>query len=97
MSLEASTVRVHGPPRLYFEPLKLLDFDNADPDPDFHLNADPDPASKNKAHPCSRAETCVVLFSGDCSDGEQHGAGSQQHGGEQQHLPAGSRTQHRGH
>ncbi len=39
----------------------------------------------------------VMLFSGDSCDGEQHGAGSQQHGGEQQHLPAGSRTQHRGH
>jgi hypothetical protein len=30
-------VSAHGPPRLYFEPLKLLNFD---------LNADPDPAPK---------------------------------------------------
>ncbi len=46
---------VHGPPRLYFKPLKLLIFDfNADPNPAFHSNADPypDPASKNNANPC---------------------------------------------
>jgi hypothetical protein len=40
-------------PRLYFEPLKLLNFYfNADPDPifpAFHSNADPDPASNNNA------------------------------------------------
>ncbi len=41
---------VQGPPRLYFEPPKLLNFDsNADPDPTFRSNADPDPASKNNA------------------------------------------------
>ncbi len=33
---------VHGPTRLYFEPLKFL---NSDPDLAFHSNADPDPAS----------------------------------------------------
>jgi hypothetical protein len=33
--------------RLYFEPLKILNFDcNADPDPAFYSNADPDPASE---------------------------------------------------
>jgi hypothetical protein len=33
-----------GPPRISFEPLKLLSFDfNADPDPAFHSNANPDP------------------------------------------------------
>jgi hypothetical protein len=38
---------VHGPPRLYFEPLKLLNFDfYADTDPDVHFNGDPDPVSK---------------------------------------------------
>jgi ABC-type bacteriocin/lantibiotic exporter with double-glycine peptidase domain len=38
---------VHGPPRLHFEPLKLLSFDvNADPDSAFPFNADPDPSSK---------------------------------------------------
>ncbi len=43
-------MRVHGPPWLYFERLKLLNFDfKADPDPafPFNTNADPDPASKN--------------------------------------------------
>jgi hypothetical protein len=39
----ASNVSVYGPPRLHFEPLKLLDFDfSAVPDPVFHSNADPD-------------------------------------------------------
>ncbi len=40
---------LHVPPRLHFEPEKLLNFDfNVDPDPAFHSNAygDPDPASK---------------------------------------------------
>jgi hypothetical protein len=45
-------VSIHGPPRLYFEPLKLLNFDfNADSDSVFHFNADPDPVSKNNADP----------------------------------------------
>ncbi len=40
----ASIVSVHGPPRLHFMPLKLLDFDlNADPEPTFHSNLDTDP------------------------------------------------------
>jgi hypothetical protein len=35
-------VSVHGPPRLYFERLKLLNFDfHSDPDPAFHSNANP--------------------------------------------------------
>ncbi len=43
----------NGPPRLYIEALKLLNFDfNAVPDPAVHSNADPDPASKNNADPC---------------------------------------------
>jgi hypothetical protein len=51
-SLHASIVSVHGPTRLHFKPLKLLNFDfNAGPDPAFHYNADPDPASKNNADP----------------------------------------------
>ncbi len=50
MSFHASIVRVHGPPRLHTEPLKLLNFDiNANPA--FHSNADPDPASQNIADP----------------------------------------------
>jgi hypothetical protein len=33
LSLHASIVSVHGPPRLDYEPIKLLNFDfNADPD-----------------------------------------------------------------
>ncbi len=45
---------MHGPLLLYFEILKLLNFDfNADPypDPAFHSHADSDPASKNNADP----------------------------------------------
>jgi hypothetical protein len=42
LSLQASIVSVHGPPRLYFEPLKLLAYE---------FNADPDSASKNNADP----------------------------------------------
>jgi hypothetical protein len=38
-------------PRLYFEPLKLLNFYFLDPDPAFHSHADPDLASKNNADP----------------------------------------------
>jgi hypothetical protein len=47
-------VSLHVPPRLHFEPLKLLDFDfNADPDTAFHSNANPgpDPASQNNMDP----------------------------------------------
>ncbi len=45
LSLQASIVSVHSLPRLYFEPLKLMNFDfNADLDQAFHSNADPDPA-----------------------------------------------------
>jgi hypothetical protein len=37
-------VRVQGPTLLYFEPIKLLNFDfNADSDPAFRSNAEPDP------------------------------------------------------
>jgi hypothetical protein len=53
LSLHASIVGVHGPPRLQF---KAPEFDfNADPDqnPAFHSNADADPdhAPKNNADP----------------------------------------------
>jgi hypothetical protein len=47
MSPQAFDVSVHCPPRLNFEPVKLLNFDfNADPDPVFSLSnedQDPDP------------------------------------------------------
>ncbi len=47
---------VHGPPRLYFEPLKLLNFNsNTDPDPAFNSNADPDTGSKNNVDQCGSA------------------------------------------
>ncbi len=52
-SLHASALSVLGPPRLHFEPLKLLNLDfNADPDPAFNCKAEPDPASQNNANPC---------------------------------------------
>jgi hypothetical protein len=41
LSLQASTVSVHGPPRLYFKPQNYLNF---------YLNADPDTISKNNAN-----------------------------------------------
>jgi hypothetical protein len=44
LSLQASIVSVYGTPRLYFECLKLFNFDfNADPDAFFPSNSDPDP------------------------------------------------------
>jgi hypothetical protein len=47
-----STEGVHGTPRLYFEPLKFLNFgSNTDPDPVFPFNADPDPVLKNNSDP----------------------------------------------
>jgi hypothetical protein len=56
ISLQAFIVSVHGPPRLFFEPLKPLNFffnADLDPDPAFHSSAAPDsdPASKNNADP----------------------------------------------
>jgi hypothetical protein len=43
---------IFEPLRLYFELLKLLNFDfSADPDPAFRSNKDPDPAFKNSADP----------------------------------------------
>jgi hypothetical protein len=45
-------VIVHGPPRFYFETLKLLNCNfNGEPDPGLHSNADPDPALKNNPYP----------------------------------------------
>jgi hypothetical protein len=55
-------VSVYGPAFLYFEPLKLLNFDlNADPDLAFHSDADPDPesASKNDADSCGSGSTTL--------------------------------------
>jgi hypothetical protein len=50
VSFQAPIVSVHGTLRLYFEPLKLRNFNfHADPYPAFHSNADP--ASKNNADP----------------------------------------------
>jgi hypothetical protein len=46
---EPPSLHFDGPLRLYFEPLKLLNFDiNRDPDPAFHSNANPDPVPKIK-------------------------------------------------
>jgi hypothetical protein len=43
-SFQASIVSVYGPPQLYLEPLKLLNFAfNAETDPAFHSNADLNP------------------------------------------------------
>jgi hypothetical protein len=45
-------VSIQGPPRLFFEPLKLQSFDfnaDTDPHPAFHSNMDPDPASEKNA------------------------------------------------
>ncbi len=47
-------MNVHVPSRLYFEPLKVLNFDcNTDLDSDqaFHSDADPDPAFHSNADP----------------------------------------------
>jgi hypothetical protein len=54
LSLHAYIVSVHVPPRLHFEPLKLLNLDfkaDPDPDPDSHskVSPDPNPASKINA------------------------------------------------
>jgi hypothetical protein len=44
----------YDPPRLYFEPLKLLNFViNADPDPAIHCIVDPDTAFRSNADPDS--------------------------------------------
>ncbi len=54
LSLRTFILSLKGPPRLCFEPVKLLIFDlNADLDPAFHSNADQDPylAFKNNADP----------------------------------------------
>jgi hypothetical protein len=50
--LSMAQFRASRLPRLYFESLKLLNFDfNADPDPSCYSDADPDQASKNNAAP----------------------------------------------
>ncbi len=54
LSLIASIVSVNGPPFLFFQSLKLLNFVfNAIPyrDPAFHSTADPDPVSHNNVDP----------------------------------------------
>ncbi len=45
---------IHVPPRHYFDPIILSNFDfkNVDPVPAFHSNADPDPVSKDNADLC---------------------------------------------
>jgi hypothetical protein len=49
-----------GPPWLYFEPLKPLNFDfKADPDPAFHSNVDPDHASRYATLPRAVREGTV--------------------------------------
>jgi hypothetical protein len=58
LSLHVSIV--HGPPRLYLGPLKLLNY--ADSDPASHSNAGPDPASKNNADPDPQPWRKVVRF-----------------------------------
>ncbi len=61
-------VRVHGPPRLHFQPRKLLNFDvneGPDPNPAFHSNADPDPnpTANNNADPDSLSDgTFLKLY-----------------------------------
>ncbi len=51
-----------APPRLHFEPVKLLNFDfNEDPDPAFHSKADPHPASKDNADQCG-SWSAIPLF-----------------------------------
>ncbi len=53
---------IHDPPRLCFEPPKLLNFDlYVDQDPAFHSNADFDPASKNDADPCGYGSTTLEV------------------------------------
>jgi hypothetical protein len=56
-------VSVHDPLRLYFENLKLLNFDfNADQDLAFHSSADPGPdqASKNNADLCEFGSATLI-------------------------------------
>jgi hypothetical protein len=56
-------VSVHGPTRLYFKPLKLLNFDFiADPDTAFHSNKDPDPTFENNANKDSQPWLDVTVF-----------------------------------
>jgi hypothetical protein len=60
-------VRLHGPPRLLFEPLQLLKFDfygdpYQDPDRGHHSNPDPDPASKNNADPDQQPSPLSIIF-----------------------------------
>jgi hypothetical protein len=58
---------LQGPPLLYIESIKLLNFIfNADLGPAFHSNADPDPASKNYADPSGSAT--VASIPGLCID-----------------------------
>jgi hypothetical protein len=66
LAFQASTVSVHAPLWLYFEPQKLLNLDlYADTDTAFHSNADPDPAFENNADTCgSRSPTLFLnIFS----------------------------------
>jgi hypothetical protein len=61
LSEHAYIVSVHGPPRIHFEPLKLLNFDFiADSDLPFHSNANPDPAFQNNADRSGSATATLV-------------------------------------
>jgi hypothetical protein len=62
LSLQASISSVRGPLKLYFEPLKLLNFDfNADPDATFYSNANPDPKIMQiHADPCGSGSATLL-------------------------------------
>jgi hypothetical protein len=71
LSLRVSTVSVHGPLLLCFEPLKLLNFylnADMDSDPASHSDADPDPATKKNAQDidmfCLRENKSIFRVSG---------------------------------
>jgi hypothetical protein len=70
-TLQGSILNTLGPPRLCFEPVKLLKYDfNTEPVPDFRCYADPDPACKNNADPqpwflekeCSNTATGIAIY-----------------------------------
>ncbi len=63
LSFQASILSVHVPPRHYFDPLKLSNFDFlSDPDPAFRSNADPNLASKNNADLCGFRSAFATLI-----------------------------------
>jgi hypothetical protein len=67
IDLQTATVRVHGPPRLDFEPLKPLKFIQCRSGfririPVFLFNADPGPFSKINANPCGFGSAILVKY-----------------------------------